>query len=101
MTDNYEAQLAHDFRDIERRIRRARKLARQFGLRLTQRQDRRGGDDFWMLGPPRTFEDIEAELLAREERERKPAVTPVVDYSSWEEWANRPVHPIDPPKDPT
>jgi hypothetical protein len=94
--------------DNEKRIRRARKLARKYGLRLSQRQDMRGGNDFWLLGPPRTFEDIEYELKRREQAELERAVQR--ETRSWsfeammdkfeqrreeEEWANRPIHPID------
>ncbi len=62
---------APNYLDIEKRIRQARKLARKYGLRLSLRYDTSGGDDFWLLGPPRSFEDIEFELLTRERIERE------------------------------
>lgn len=67
--------------EYERRVKRARKLARKFGLVLTNRPYRSGAEaGFWMLGPPRSFEDIELELLTREERESAPPGPTAEDF---------------------
>ena len=41
---------------------------------MTQRRDHRQEGDFWLLGQPRTFEDIEYELQCREKAEFERAV---------------------------
>src|SRR5262249_11051693 len=49
-----------------RRIRRARRLAKQLGLRLSNlRGLDGGGDGGWVLAEPRSFDEVEAELMER------------------------------------
>jgi hypothetical protein len=54
------------YRERQRRIRRARKIAKQLGLRLTNLRSLNGtGSDIWALVEERSFNDVEAELLER------------------------------------
>jgi hypothetical protein len=55
-----------DWQEQQRRIRRARKLAKQLGVRLSNLRGLDGsGDGGWVLAVPRSFDEVEAELLVR------------------------------------
>jgi hypothetical protein len=95
--------------DYEKRVRRAHKLARQYGLRLSERRADGGLGSFWLLGPPRTFEDCEYELECREQAECERETAHETRRITSQEfrkkldqrWANRPIHPHPPSDQPT
>jgi hypothetical protein len=54
------------WQEDQRRIRRARKMAKQLGLRISNLRSLDGtGADLWVLAEPRSFDEVEAELLTR------------------------------------
>ena len=60
-----------NWREQERRIREARSMASRLGLRISNLRAPHGGHaDLWVLAEPRSFDDVEAELLERM-RQRK------------------------------
>ena len=55
-----------DWQEQQRRIRRARKMAKQLGLRISNLRSLNGtGADLWVLAEPRSFDEVEAELMER------------------------------------